>query len=125
MNATANDNDLIMTGNGKAAAGKARAAAQNRRDGGTQEVHDLMAHVQDLLGQMAHVADPEIARLRARVAEALEMAKRAVASGSQQVQRQTKDAMRAGDAYVRNQPWQAVGVAAVVGLIAGILVAKR
>jgi ElaB/YqjD/DUF883 family membrane-anchored ribosome-binding protein len=125
MNAIANDNDLIMTGNGNAAAVSARGAAQNRRDDGNQEVHDLMAHVQDLLGQMAHVADPEIARVRARVAEALKTAKRAITSGSQQVQRQANDAIRAGDEYVRNQPWQAVGVATVVGLIAGILVARR
>jgi ElaB/YqjD/DUF883 family membrane-anchored ribosome-binding protein len=125
MNAISSDNDLITAGTGKAAAANVRSAAPSRGGGGTQEVHDLMAHVQDLLGQLAHVADPEIARLRAKVSKALETTTRAVTNGSQRVQRHTKDAIRAGDAYVRDQPWQAVGVAAVVGLIAGILVARR
>jgi ElaB/YqjD/DUF883 family membrane-anchored ribosome-binding protein len=125
MNALPIDNDQVMAGNGKAAATDGRSTALHRRDGGAQEVHDLMADVQNLLGQMAHVADPEIARLRAKVADALDTAKRAVTDGTQRVQRQAKDAIRAGDGYVRNQPWQAVGVAAVAGLIVGILVARR
>ena len=96
-----------------------------RRDPGSSEVHDLMADVQDLLGQMAHVADPEIARMRAKVTETLEATRRAVTDGAHRVQRQAKDVIRTSDGYVRSQPWQAVGVAAVIGALVGILVARR
>jgi len=125
MTAHSIDNEQVNAGNGKAAARHARGTAQHRPDGGTREVHDLMADVQNLLGQMAHVADPEIARLRAKVAAALDTARQAVTDGTQRVRRQAKSALQAGDGYVRKQPWQAVGMGAVAGLIVGILLARR
>jgi ElaB/YqjD/DUF883 family membrane-anchored ribosome-binding protein len=90
-----------------------------------QEVSNLMADVQDLLGRVAHVADPDVIRLRAKVADALSTAKATLARGSDKVQRHAKDAMNAGDSYVHDQPWQAIGIAAAVGLVVGFLVARR
>ena len=94
-------------------------------EAGGHEVHDLIADVQDLLSQLAHVADPEISRLRSKVNRGLTAAKNALSEGTDQIQRQTRRAMSAGDGYVRDQPWQAVGIAAVAGLLAGYLVARR
>lgn len=91
----------------------------------TADVHNLLADIQDLLGQLAHVADPDIARVRARLSESLATARRAVAEGTEQVRTQVRNGVRGGDAYVRNQPWQAVGIAAAAGLLVGFLVAKR
>lgn len=36
-----------------------------------------------------------------------------------------KQAVRATDQYVNDHPWQSVGLAAAVGLIAGLLIARR
>ena len=36
-----------------------------------------------------------------------------------------KDAARATDDYVHDNPWQAIGVAAVVGFVAGLLMNRR
>jgi ElaB/YqjD/DUF883 family membrane-anchored ribosome-binding protein len=36
-----------------------------------------------------------------------------------------KDAAKNADKYVRDNPWQAVGVAAAVGLVAGLLIRRR
>jgi ElaB/YqjD/DUF883 family membrane-anchored ribosome-binding protein len=36
-----------------------------------------------------------------------------------------QDAMREVDSQVRANPWTAVGVAAVIGLVAGILIARK
>ena len=57
-----------------------------------QEISDLMADVQDLLGRVAHVADPEVIRLRAKVADALSTAKASIAQGSDSVRRHARDA---------------------------------
>jgi ElaB/YqjD/DUF883 family membrane-anchored ribosome-binding protein len=91
----------------------------------SQEARRLMADMQDLLGRVAHLADPEIARLRARVEHGLATAKRAFADGTDRVQRHAKDVMNAGDGYVRDQPWQAVGIAAAAGVVVGFLFARR
>jgi ElaB/YqjD/DUF883 family membrane-anchored ribosome-binding protein len=91
----------------------------------TSEVGNLIADVQDLLSRLAHVADPEIARVRSNVEQALATAKRAVAEGTDRVQRQAKNAMSRGDLYVRDNPWQAVSIAVAAGLVVGVLVARR
>jgi len=66
-------------------------------------------------GQAAHVADPEIARLRTTIERGLTVAKKALADGTGQVQRHAKHVMAAGDSCVREQPWQAAGIGAAVG----------
>lgn len=126
MESTYNDN-------GRAIGGEAGAREANRADagrklhevGGQPEVKNLMADVQDLLGRVAHVADPEIARLRTNVELRLSAAKKALVDGTDHIQRHAKSAMSAGDSYVRDQPWQAVGIAAAAGLVVGFLAARR
>lgn len=100
-------------------------AAQQVGEIGGQEVRTLLADVQDLVGRVAHVADPEIARLRHRVEVGLAKTRKAVVDGTDQVQRQAKVAMATSDRYVHEQPWQSVGIAAVAGLLVGFLVGRR
>jgi ElaB/YqjD/DUF883 family membrane-anchored ribosome-binding protein len=125
MESILNDNGQAIRGDANMLKPDAADAVQRLRDAGGQEMSSLIADVQDLLGRVAHVADPEIARLRIKVGRALTSAKRVLADGTDQVQRQAKDAMTAGDSYVREQPWQAVGIAAAAGLLVGFLVARR
>ena len=125
MEATINDNGQAIRGAANTLKTDAGDAVQRLRDAGGQEMSSLIADVQDLLSRVAHVADPEIARLRIKVGRALTSAKRVLADGTDQVQRQAKDAMTAGDSYVREQPWQAVGIAAAAGLLVGFLIARR
>ena len=125
MEATFSESGRTNRGDGQTVINQASDAAKRLRNAGGQEVRDLMADVQDLLGQVAHVADPEIARLRTKVEGGLATARKALTTGADQVQKAGRDAMAAGDDYVRDQPWQAVGVAAVAGLLVGFLVGRR
>jgi len=114
--------ESILNDNGQANRGDANML---KPDAGGQEMGTLIADTQDLLGRLAHVADPEIARLRIKVGRALRSTKRVLADGTDHVQRHAKNAMAAGDGYVREQPWQAVGIAAAAGLVVGFLIARR
>ena len=100
-------------------------AEQKGRESGGQDVRTLLADVQDLIGRVAHVADPEIAGLRTRIESSLAMTRKALTDGTDQVQRQAKTAMATGDRYVHEQPWQSVGIAAVAGLLVGFLIGRR
>jgi ElaB/YqjD/DUF883 family membrane-anchored ribosome-binding protein len=100
-------------------------AAQKLRDARGQEVRNLLADVQDLVGRVAHVADPEIARLRARIEGGIATTRKALADGTDQVQRQAKAAIATSDRYVHEQQWQSVGIAAFAGLLVGFLVGRR
>jgi ElaB/YqjD/DUF883 family membrane-anchored ribosome-binding protein len=121
MESTFNDNEGAVRSDN----GKVRNAARDYQNAGAQEARNLLADVQDLLSRIAHVADPEIARVRVKVERGLASAKQAIADGTDRVQRHAKDAAAASDSYVREQPWQAVGIAAAAGLLIGFLVARR
>jgi|SRR5271165_287829 len=125
MESTFNDNDMPSRAEPKLRLSDGRDPTLEFRDAAGQEVRNLTADIQDLLSRVAHVADPEIARLRARVERGLASAKQTIADGTDRVQRHAKDVVAAGDNYVREQPWQSVGIAAAAGLLIGFLVARR
>ncbi len=95
------------------------------RAAGSEEVDNLIAHVEEFVGRVGDAADPEIARLRAKVENAVDAARKSLAQGADQVQRKAQEAMDAGDHSVHEAPWQAIGVAALAGSIVGFLVTRR
>jgi len=115
MQSTMNENGGVIDG----------GARLKHRTAAGQATNDLTEDVRDLLGRIAHVADPEIARLRIKIDGALSTAKRAMADGTDQVQRQIKDTLHASDQYVRDRPWQSIGIAAAAGIVVGFLIGKR
>lgn len=125
MESIVNDNEQGIRADAQSRMTDGGDASLELQGSGNQEARKLMTDMQDLLGRAAHLADPEIARLRARVERRLATAKKTFADGTDRVQRDAKEVMNAGDGYVRDQPWQAVGIAAVAGLAVGVLVARR
>jgi ElaB/YqjD/DUF883 family membrane-anchored ribosome-binding protein len=125
MDTTANDFTRNIQSDAANLRNGATDTARRARSVVGQEVNNLIADVQDLMARLASSADPEIARVRAKIERAIDTTKKAVADGAGQVQKQAKDAMQAGDSYVRSSPWQAVGIATVVGVVVGLLVARR
>jgi ElaB/YqjD/DUF883 family membrane-anchored ribosome-binding protein len=123
--AATSDDSAPTTGTGGKVGNTYTGAASHSRYGSNQEISNLIADVQDLLNRVVHIADPEIAQVRAKVERALATAKRTLADGTDRVQRQARNAMTAGDHYVRDNPWQVIGVVAAAGLIVGALVARR
>jgi ElaB protein len=102
----------------------ARDRVQQMGAAASEEVQNLIADVEDLIDRVGEAADPEVRRLRAKVADAVSSAKQSIAAGAEQVQRQAMDAFDAGDRYVRNQPWEAIGIAALAGVAVGFLVSS-
>lgn len=125
MEMTYKDDDRGVRSDARPFTNVADDAAQRAGETGAQEARTLLADVQDLVGRVAHVADPEISRLRNRIEVGLATTRKALADGTDQVQRQAKAAIATGDRYVHEQPWQSVGIAAVAGLLVGFLVARR
>ncbi len=125
MDATLNENGHTTHMDPKMAKKELSDAARQWRSATGQEVSNLMADMQDLLGRVAHIADPDVVRLRAKLTDAMASAKASIAKGSDTVRRSARDALSAGDSYVRDQPWQAIGVAAAAGLVIGFLIARR
>lgn len=89
------------------------------------EFHDFVADVQLLMHKMGNSADPVLAQLRTKADAAMASVKETLAAGQADLTRTARSAAQRGDRYVRSEPWQAVGIAAVAGLIVGLVVARR
>ena len=122
METTAKDFDRFEP---RKTASAARDKVQAAGAAASDEVQNLISDVEDLIDRVGDAADPEVKRLRAKVANAVVSAKRSIASGAEQVQRQAKDAFDASDRYVHDQPWEAIGIAALAGVAVGFLISRR
>jgi ElaB/YqjD/DUF883 family membrane-anchored ribosome-binding protein len=85
----------------------------------------VVADAEELLRLTANQAGDKAAELRARVQDHLVSAKQKLADADAALRDNAKAMARATDDYVRDNPWRAVGVAAGVGLVVGLLIGRR
>ena len=91
-------------------------------------VHDFKAVVSDaeeLLKATASQAGEKVAVARERIQDSLHKAKVKLAEAEDVMVQKGKLAARATDEYVQENPWRAVGIAAGVGLVIGLLIGRR
>lgn len=89
------------------------------------EIKNLIADVEDLMARIADLKDADVVRVRGKVQRAVDAAKQSLAEGAGSIRRQAQDLASAADDYVRESPWQAIGIAALVGAVVGILATRR
>jgi ElaB/YqjD/DUF883 family membrane-anchored ribosome-binding protein len=89
------------------------------------QVHKFLDNVEDLTKALRNIDTPDIAKLRAKVRIALAAARSAAADTATQLRGQARQVGRRTDGYVHENPWQVVGIAAVIGLAVGILASRR
>lgn len=89
------------------------------------DMKTVIADAEELLKATAGAAGERIGAARARAEETLKAAKAKLTALDDAVIGHAKDAARATDEYVHEHPWGAVGIAAAVGLVAGVLISRR
>jgi len=85
----------------------------------------VVADAEEILRATAGVAGEKMAELRERIGGSLQDAKLRLEDAEAIMLDKTKAAARAADEYVNENPWQAVGIAAGVGLLLGVIIARR
>ena len=90
-----------------------------------QDFKIVVADAEELLKATASLAGEKASAARERVQDSLHQAKIKLAEAEDVVVLKTKQAARATDEYVQENPWRAVGIAAGVGLIIGLLIGRR
>ena len=88
-------------------------------------VKGFLDSVEDLTNAVKDIESPEIARVRAKVRLALVAAQSAAADTAAQIGSGARQIGQRTDGFVRDNPWQVVGIAAVVGLAVGFLASRR
>jgi len=81
--------------------------------------------VEELLRATASDTGEKIAAARARAEQSLRSARKRMNEASDQLAERTRAAANAADDYVRDNPWQAVGIAAGIGFVVGLLLGRR
>ena len=85
----------------------------------------VVADAEELLRATAAQAGEKVSAARERIQASLATAKVKLSDAERALLEKTKQAARATDDYVRENPWQAVGIAAAAGLVLGILISRR
>jgi ElaB/YqjD/DUF883 family membrane-anchored ribosome-binding protein len=85
----------------------------------------VVADAEELLKLTAGEAGDKAAEMRRRMQVRMEQAKSELAHLQDAAVARAKDASRAADAYVHDSPWTAIGMAAGVGVVLGMLIARR
>ena len=84
----------------------------------------VVADAEEILRATAGVAGDKMGDLRERIGERLRDAKLRLADAEAALVDRTKAAARATDDFVHENPWRAVGVAAAVGLLLGVIIGR-
>lgn len=89
-----------------------------------QDLRVVVADAEDLLRATAGQAGEKVSAARERIQENLAAAKQRLAAAQDAVVARTKEAAKVTDEYVHENPWRAVGIAAGVGLVIGMLISR-
>jgi ElaB/YqjD/DUF883 family membrane-anchored ribosome-binding protein len=90
-----------------------------------QDLRVVISDAEELLRATASQAGEKVSAARERIQESLRHAKLKLADVEEMLIDKGKLAARATDEYVHDHPWRAVGIAAGIGLIIGMLISRR
>jgi ElaB/YqjD/DUF883 family membrane-anchored ribosome-binding protein len=94
--------------------------ASATRDKLVEDVKVLTKDVQELLKVTASVVGEKASVARGKVEESLRVAQDKLSIAQENVRAKGQEAFSVTDGYVRDNPWNAVGIAAGIGFILGI-----
>jgi len=85
----------------------------------------VIADAEALIKATANQGGEAVVNLRAKAEESLASAKVKLADAQDALVEKGRVAAKATDDYVHEKPWHAVGIAAGVGLVVGLLIGRR
>ena|SRR5712692_2999105 len=88
------------------------------------DLKTLIGDAEELLKATTAQAGEKIAVARQKIEQSLIEGKKALADAEEVVIKKSKECAEIADDYVRDNPWSAVGIAAGVGLVLGLLIRR-
>ncbi|SNU82758.1 membrane protein [Pandoraea sputorum] len=89
------------------------------------DIKSVLADAEDLLKQAANTTGERASELSDKALTLLKQAKEKASDVQVVVVEKSKKAARATDDYVHDHPWQAVGIAAGIGVVIGLLLNRK
>jgi ElaB/YqjD/DUF883 family membrane-anchored ribosome-binding protein len=99
--------------------------SESARDKLVDEFAAVLSEAEEMLKRAATETGEKARDLRSQVETKLLRAKLSLQELEGQAVDKAKAAARATDDYVHDNPWQAIGIAAAVGVVVGLLMNRR
>jgi ElaB/YqjD/DUF883 family membrane-anchored ribosome-binding protein len=99
--------------------------SQQSTDRLMRDLKAVVSDTQDLLKATAGDASERATKARAQAQRSLHQAQERLAEMEQHFGERARAAAHATNAYVHDNPWPSMGVAASVGIFLGLLIARR
>lgn len=90
-----------------------------------QDLKIVISDAEELLRATASQAGEKAAAAREKIQDSLHRAKVKLAEVEDVLLDKSKQAARQTDEYVHEHPWHAVGIAAGIGFVIGLLISRR
>ena len=90
-----------------------------------EDLRTVVEDTESLLKATAGQAGEKIQNLRGRAQETMAAARQRLSSLEREGMRRAKAAAARSDEYVHENPWSAIGIAAGIGLLLGLLMSRR
>jgi ElaB/YqjD/DUF883 family membrane-anchored ribosome-binding protein len=88
-------------------------------------LHTVIRDSETLLKATAAQTGEKIEEARAHAEESVRLAKARLSGVEDEALERARELAKDADKYVRGNPWSAVGVAAGIGLVLGLLISRR
>lgn len=90
-----------------------------------EELRKFIAEAEDLVRAVGKHGGEELEDAKARFEQKLKMAKLEMEMAEVALMGRAREAVKATDRFVHENPWKTAGIAAAIGLLAGMLLSKR
>ncbi|HAB01844.1 MAG TPA: DUF883 domain-containing protein [Pseudomonas sp.] len=103
----------------------ASKSAKNAQEILMADFQALVRDTEKLLADTANLAGDQAEELRAQVHERLNQARETLQVTQESLRERGQAALSDAEQYVQEKPWHAIGIAAGVGLLIGLLANRR
>jgi ElaB/YqjD/DUF883 family membrane-anchored ribosome-binding protein len=101
-------------------------SAPAERDSEVSDVRSVLSNAaQDLMRAATAQTGETVMMARARIQDSLDMARAKLADADALVRERARQAAQYTDEYVRENPWRAIGIAAGIGLVLGLILSRK
>ncbi|OMQ23639.1 DUF883 family protein [Serratia oryzae] len=89
------------------------------------ELKSLADTLEEVLNSSTDKSKAELEKLRAKAEDRLKDTRERLSNAGDKLAHQTKQMACQADDYVRENPWTGIGIGAAVGIVLGVLLARR
>lgn len=93
--------------------------------GVSREFHNLFTDIEDLVKSTTSLTGDDLARAKAKLSARVAAARESLGKMGVVIADRARNTATATDGYVHERPWQAIGIGAALGLVAGYMLARR